>query len=1143
MSVTGSNNSTGIVFDLISEGPISLVNGLNSIYFNRTPLANASASVPSMNSYLRGTVNSAGTIITLNQRLNRNNSGMALQQSGSSSNQILVHGGEDEATITNIAAVSGSDESTVTVSSSFFTSAMLTPDGVGVLAEKIRIVGYGPGGEEYIGRVTEVTSGTVAKVTPKITKALTGSPKITYDFLTTGTVTVYSSSFITVTSATLASAIPNTAKRNITTYVTMQGATEPGLTANSDDLNFDGVKVAFKPGSASQTPQSSVPSISSATNSTKIGTTIKQHTDYFGANTKLNNFWGKYKLEYPDGSTGGGEVTINAADVSQGDDSAIDELILTISFPSGLYSAGDFGNDVYKERYGAIFQVFFDYKVGTGSFKTVQMYGPTTAQINAASIIVAANTGTFRKNGPRVSGELRSNSQNAIDFDLRWSIEQFKPFTDWRIRVKKITPDRLIYRGGQQNYIADSVVKQVVTVINDKLSYPHSAYAALSFPSQQLNGEFPDRAYHCYGVEVDIPTNYVTREEAEDGVAAYTRNVSTGAVESTYQVWDGNFVRGYTNNPVWIFREILLNKRWGLGHWLSAENINDYSLYSIARYCDELVPDGNGGTEPRFTGAAYLTKATEAYKVIKDFASTMLAIPYWVDGQIILEGDRRGEPVYTFTKGNIIDGIFSYEGTGNKSRPNQIVVRFNDKDNFYDEDIELVDDIQDMVVNNRVFSEEVVAFGATTRGQAIRYGKWKLLTSKLQKEIVSFRTGENGSFLKPGSIIAIQDADRTAVRYSGRVQSASTTTIALDANVTLAAGQDHTMYIQMDGPATYLAQESATISAVDYTLGDIIPGVVTEEAAEVLTDDSGDPVVVQFSPDMHLEKRPITNSLPYTGSVITVSAFSSTPEADFVWAITSEIDGELVGGSAKNYKILGIREESPGVYGISAAEHVNSKFDILDEEFLSAAPRNVDRYVDLPPVENFRVVKKNSYATDNVVNPKITLATAWSRPTQTGSQYYEDIAEYELLHIDPDGDITVVNVPEDRTWYNFSSTETGDHLFKISAIGSGGSRSKPVEASIFIGNINGAPVIQKNGLPQGGVFDTPIRVAATSATGPTEVIVPSEYTYRLPGGKKITVSGTAPADPVDGSLWYDTGNTQLKEWASQDTGGVWEVVT
>ena len=1141
MSITGSNNSTGIVFDLISEGPISLVNGLNSIYLNRTPLANASASIPTMNNYYRVESNSGGTTLTLSQVQNRNNNGMRLQDSDSTGNEVLVHGGEAEATITNIASVSGSDASQVTVNSSFFTSAMLTPDGFGPLSEKIRIAGYAADGEEYIGRVTAVSSGTVATVTPKIPKALTGSPTITYDFHTTGDVAVAKTGIVTSYTISLDSAIPNTSKRNTIIYVSMQGSAEAGLTANSDDLNFDGVKVAFKSGSASQTPQSSVPSISSATNSTKIGTVIKQHTDYFGSNTKLYNFWGKYNLEYPDGASGGGEVTINAADVSQGDNGAIDELILNISFPSGLYTAG--GDGYYKERYGAVFQVFFDYKVGLGSFKTAQIFGPTTAEINSASILVAANTGTFRQNGPRVSGELRSNSQNAIDFDLRWSIEEFKPFTDWRIRVKKVTPDRLVYRDGQQNFIADSTVKQVITIINDKLSYPHSAYAALSFPSQQLNGEFPDRAYHCYGVEVSVPTNYVTREQAEDGVATYNRNVSNGDIESTYQVWDGNFVRAYTNNPVWIFREILLNKRWGLGHWLGPENINDYSLYSLARYCDELVPDGNGGVEPRFTASAYLTTATEAYKVIKDFCSVMLAIPYWVDGQVIVEGDRRGEPVYSFSKGNIIDGVFSYEGTGNKSRPNQIIVRFNDKDNFYDEDIELVDDIQDMITNNRIFSEEVVAFGATTRGQAIRYGKWKLLTSKLQKEIVSFRTGENASFLKPGSIVAIQDADRTAVRYSGRIQSASTTLVGLDANVTLAAGQDHDLYVQMDGSATYLVQESATISSVNYTLGDIISGVTTQEAAEALVDDSGNPVVVQFSPDMHLEKRPITNSLPYTGNQITISPFSSTPETDFVWAITSSVDGELVGGSAKNYRVLGIKEESPGIYGITAAEHVNSKFDILDEEFLSAAPRNVARYVDIPPVENFTVVKKNSYATDNVANPSITLAAAWSRPSQTGSEYYEDIAEYELVHTDPDGDVKVVNIPEDRTWHNFTSTETGDHRFRISAIGSGGSRSKPVEVSVFVESISGAPVIQKNGLPQGGVFDVPIRVAPISDSGPTEVIVPSEYSYTLPVGKKITVGSTAPADPVDGALWYDTVNSQLKEWASQNSGGVWEVVT
>ena len=1133
MKINGSNNNTGIVYDLISEGPITLVNGLNSIYLNRTPLANTTSDVALLKEKLTGTVTASRTGITFLD----NQDSTVLQRGNSDNNKVLVHRGGAQATVSTITAVAGENQSTIVTSTSFFTDAMLTPNGEGSLTEKIRIPGYGLDGADYVGTLFSRASGTSAVVTPKVPKT-DGTPTIYFDYYTTASTTKSRAGTIDVYQVGFGDAIPNSALASSTAEISILGSLESNLTAGKDALNFEGVKAAFVPGTRDQAPQSSVPAISAATATTKVGTTLKQHTDFFGAPTKLQNFWGKYKLEYPDGATGGGVVTVNAADLASGDYGAIDELILTLSFPSGLYTSGVEG--AYKEQYGAVFQVFFDYSLG-GNTKTVQVFGPTASEISQASILVAANTGTFRKGGPTVSGELVSNSETNIDFDLRFSIEQYKPFSNFAIRVKKVTPDRLLYRGGVSNYIADSTVKQVTTIINDKLSYPHSAYAALSFDSNQLNGEFPERAYHCRGVEVSVPTNYVTREEASDGVANYNRNVSTGIIESSYQVWDGNLRRAYTNNPVWNLREILINKRWGLGHWLDPDNINDYSLYSLARYCDQLVPDGKGGLEPRFTCGVYLTQPTEAYKVIKDFCSIMFALPYWVDGQFILEGDRRGEPVYTFTKGNVIDGLFSYEGTGNKTRPNQIVVRFNDRDNFYDQDIELVDDIEDMITKNRIFSQEVVAFGATSRSQAIRYGKWKLLTSKMQKEIVSFRTGENAGFLKPGSIIAVQDADRTAVRNSGRIVSSTTTSVTLDSSVTLASGETHYIYVQVDGAATYLAQDSATISSVAYERGDIIAGITTQTAAETLVDDSGEPVIVQFVPDTHLEKREINETLPFTGSTVDVStAFTAAPETEFIWAIVSTRDDLLVDGSAKSYKVLGIAEESPGVYAITAAEHYNAKFDILDEDYLSDVPSQVPRYADVPPVTNFTSLLKKTFVSDSAASQTVQIVLRWNSPKNIDQTNFEDFAGYRIKHTDPEGEVETTDISSSATSYSVRTSFAGTHTFVIQAVSGYGPVSKPVQTNIYVGDIATGTVQYKNSVPSGGVISVPVRLETDT------LIIPSVYEFTSASGKKVFVGPDTPTDPTEGAIWYNTttGNqnigsagTDPPSWGEEDQEG------
>lgn len=1111
----GSNSSTGIVFDLISEGPITLVDGASSVYLNRTPIANKSADVVTS----RGasvTIPAGGASFTLRQAGNALSS--SLQVNSSVGNKCLIHGGDSESTATSITSVSGENQSLVTTNSSFFTSAMLTPDGNGIYKEKIRIPGRGPEGLDYVGDVVQVNSATQAIVTPAIPIQTTPT-KIEYDFYTTvsSVFPVTFGSRVTSYNVTLSSAIPNSQIHGTTGSVVLEGIDS----FTNSNLNFDKARLEFKGGTLDQAPQTTVFAPSAATNITQIGTEIKQHTDYFGpATTKLENFWGKHRLEYPDGSTGGGEVTINAATVNQGSISEIDELLLTISFPSGLYVSNS-----KNEFYGALFQIFFDYKVGAGNYKTEQVFGPTSAEISAAQILVAANTGTFRKYGPRHPSELRSNSQTAVDFDFRFSIERFKPFTDFRVRIKKVTPDRLIYNDGATNFIGDSVIKTVTTIINDKLSYPFAGYAAISFDSNELNGEFPERAYHCRGVTVSVPSNYVTREQADDGVAKYTRNVSTGEVESTYQVWDGNLVRAYCDNPVWNLREVLVNKRWGLGHWMDDSSINDYSLYSLARYCDELVPDGQGGLEPRFTCGVYLTQPMEAYKVIKDFCSMMFALPYWVDGQLILEGDRKGEPVYTFTKGNVIDGVFTYEGTGNKTRPNQIVVQFNDRDNFYDQDIELVDDVEDMIQKNRIFSEEVVAFGATSRSQAIRYGKWKLLTSRMQKEMITFKTGINAAFLKPGSIVAVQDADRNTVRHSGRILNSTTSSITLDGNVSLPAGEEHTLYVQKEGSATYLAQESATISSINYTQGDIIAGVTTEEAAEVLVDDSGEPVTVQFVPDMHIVKRSITNTLPYSGSTLTVSpSFSSAPEVEYVWAVTSTRDGATVAGSAKNYRVLGIAEQEDGSFAISAIEHYNAKFDILDEEYLADPPKTVPRYDDIPPVTNFTASLTSNLGDNAESSGQKNIVLNWEKPINNNGTPYLDIASFRITHANPEGNIQVYDISPGVTNYIVLDRSLGTHEFKISAVSGFGPVSTPARTSIVLET--GSSITDRLILPKGGVFNKPLQISGT------QIVVPSEYTFTAASGKEVIVSGTAPTSPVQGDNWYDTVNDELKTWSS-----------
>jgi hypothetical protein len=1142
-SITGTNNTKAVVFDLISEGPITLVGGARGIYLNKTPLINSTTSPDSgistvkINETVR--VNADATVLTLDT--SSLVVGDAFQDQATTNNKILVHRGTKGGTLAASSAVvhvAGEDQSTLTTSAAFFESAWLDIGGAIDFKPKIRITGGGLDGEDYVGVLISVTSSTVAVVKPKIPlkdgelSSLNGAA-IGFDLKTTCDVSEpikndpdHPRSRYTISN--FRDPITNTALQDTTnTKVSIENKSAAVETKISLS-NFPGTTASFLGGGEAQSPPPSIPKVTSASTVSTFNTDLNQLASFFNS-SRLDKFWGKKDLEFPDGAVGSGvAITKSNSDLgftNNADD--IDELIVTINFPSGLFTAP-------SGAFGAVFQIFFKYKTSASQtdFTTVQVFGPTTNEISNATTIIARgdNFGTFYEKGPPVNGEVEAASEIPIEFDFRFSIEDFKPFTEFQVEIVKVTPDRLKYDSGNQNFIADTKLKSITTIITDKLAYPFSGYAAIAFNSKTFAGEFPERSYHCRGIDVSIPKNYFTREEMTDGIARYTRDAITGEEQEDYQPWDGTFRRGYTDNPVWNLREILINKRWGLGHWVSEDDINDYSLYSLARYCDELVPDGRGNLEPRFTCGVYLTKPTEAYKVIKDFCSMMFALPYWVDGEFIIEGDRRGEPVYTFTKGNIIDGIFNYEGTGNKTRPNQIIVRFNDRDNFYEQDIELVDDVDDMITKNRIFSEEVVAFGATSRSQAIRYGKWKLLTSKLQKEVVSFKTGENAGFLKPGSIVAIQDADRNAVRNSGRIVSATTSTITLDKAVTLDTAQEHTLYVQADGAATYLAQESATISGTSYTRGDVISGVTTQEAAEALVDSAtGEPVVVQFVPDMHLLRKTIASS-SITGSPVSsitietggatqeTTAFTTdwvTSSPELVWAIISTESGALVAGSAKNYRVLSISEDSPGTYGITAVEHFNSKFDILDEEYLSDLPLQIPRYIDVPPPRNFSGYSKKSSVSDFQASNEVNLVFSWEVPVDTDGSPYEEFAGYKITHIDPFGTIEVINISSGSTNHQIRTTTSGTHTIIIQTVSGFGPVSRPIFTTVSTDPKTGLTNVL-DGLPLGGTITSPPKIQGDS------LFIPDEYEFKTVAGKKTYVQADEPPDPIEGGVWYET---------------------
>lgn len=1107
------------MYDLLGEGPITLVDGLASIYLDKTPIANPSTISLVQARAFSGPINSG--VFTFDA----GDSPYILDEE----RPVLIQGGAKTTTGSTTA-----NSSTVTVTGAgFFTTSMVASqtDATSGLYQKIRIKNAGPiAGTDYEGEITEVISGTSAKVFPVPTRTVS-SETVTFDHFTYGTLGV-SGGFHTLT---LAVAPPV----SLSSYNVVIGEDRSSAGYNyNTGLNFKNVRVSYRSGTINQTPVVNMPGYTNASSGKGFGTEIKQHTD----------FW----LPVGDGNAPGGPagLTVKERDMrilglgayNYGDPSSAtievvsgldlpveaDRVVLTIQCPNGLISSKTGTDDTVST--GVTFQIFFDYKSNTAApWTTVQVYGPTYQEWKSSPKFWANEANPYFN----PSGSIYGRTTETIDFEFNIGIDQYKPFSDYRFRIKRLTPTNANW--GKWKMTNTTNFKAAQAFIDDKLSYPYSAYCALMLDADEHEGKPPQRAYRVRGIRCQVPSNYITREEASDGIAKYNRNVTTGAVENSYQNWDGNFRNNvYCNNPVWVLRSLLLDKRFGLGNWLSADNINKFSFYSLARRCDELVSDGEGGLEPRFVCGVYITEATEAYSIIKDFCSIMFSLPFWIDGKLLLEADRPKEPIYTFTKGNIIDGLFSYEYVGVKARPNQIAVSFNDSKNFYERSVELVDDVEGMISSGRVITEDAVAFGAVTRSQAVRYAKWKLLTAKYNTEVISFKTGENAGMLKPGDVIRVQDADKKRVRHSGRIKSSTTTQVVLDKPVTLSGAYTYKMHAMVEGDAIYLAQPEATIVTVtsplttqSFKAGDILPtslpqftgstngltNAYNEETSVRLVDSSGNPIKTVWAPNIHIETRTVTNSASTTDTINVDAAFSIAPKNDFIWALSVEQSNVAVDTGGNLYRIMGIAEESIGTYTISAGLHLNEKFEELDELYLVTTPGRIDYTEEVPNITNFSasISYRNAGANASATSTKaIDIVLKWTPPQTSGpgstSATYPNLSKYKIDHINPSGETNIMHISSSASNYTITDVSTGYHEFIIRAEGLAKNISAPAMTSIRVTSDTDIPatIKQAGKLVRGGLFTVAPRIEG-------KLIKTSDYyTFTSPSGITVNI--------VDGDL-------------------------
>ncbi|WP_327440283.1 host specificity protein J [Pseudomonas donghuensis] len=364
------------------------------------------------------------------------------------------------------------------------------------------------------------------------------------------------------------------------------------------------------------------------------------------------------------------------------------------------------------------------------------------------------------------------NRKNITKYERSHRIE-LPAGSRWSIRARRLTPE------ANSSLVQDGmVVEAIAEVVDSDQEYPLTAVGCLEYDAQQFGGDIAKVAALMRGRIVRVPMNYDPA----------TRTYATAGPGTSNGVWDGTFKEAYTNNPAWIFYDLALHPYYGLGDRVDSSMINRWSLYRIAQYCDQLVPDGKGGQEPRFTCNLYLQKQAEAWAVLQDLAAIFHGLAFWDGSQIVVNADMPQDSAYTYSVAQILgDGAIKYTGSKWRDRHSLAMVSFDDPSQGFDTDKEPVFD-EEAMADYGVREVSVEAVGCTSRGQAQRAGQWALLTEQLQLRGATMRVGLDGYIPKPGKVISVADPMLAGRANGGRIAAVAGRVITLDRDVEVPTG-------------------------------------------------------------------------------------------------------------------------------------------------------------------------------------------------------------------------------------------------------------------------------------------------------------------------------------------------------------------
>lgn len=505
----------------------------------------------------------------------------------------------------------------------------------------------------------------------------------------------------------------------------------------------------------------------------------------------------------------------------------------------------------------------------------------------------------------RYRGEVSGKASQAYSRAVLVDLKTAGP-APWQVRVRRITADstsaNIVNTFGWASYTAISGVRML---------YKHSAKVGLSFDARNFSA-VPRRAYDVMGIsDWLVPINY-------DSLA-----------RSYFGNWNGLFKQAWTNNPAWVLYNLVENRRYGLGEYVT-QLPDKWTLYRLAQWCDEMLPDGRGGTEPRYTINTQLMQQKEAVQLLQDICAVFRGALLYGAGTLGASWDAPSTPVAIYTPANVVGGLFNYADGSRASKKSACTCWYNDRTQF-GKRMPATHEEPALVAKYGYREMEIDPIGVSTPGQALRMAKWALWTTEVEDSTVSFRVGGQGQAARIGDVFQINDPSETGERLGGRVVAATTTAVTLDAPVQLVGGETYTLWVTLADPA------------------------------------DGSKLIAQ--------ERVVTNA-PGTHSVLTVAAaFTAAPMQHTMWVL----DGSTVAPTL--WKTLAIQpvqgEDGQEEFEIVGMRHIPSKWGFI-ENGLELTVRPTRRLNDLAPKVLDLAVAEVVYIDGST--ERIRATVSWTEP-------------------------------------------------------------------------------------------------------------------------------------------------------------------